>query len=71
MLDKQCLYFIIVIELSGASPSGKAPGFGPGIPEVRILPPQPIKESVRALFFVIKYLYENVRKRKMPKRSFV
>lgn len=27
----------------GASPSGKAPGFGPGISEVRILPPQPIK----------------------------
>lgn len=27
----------------GTSPSGKAPGFGPGISEVRILPSQPIK----------------------------
>ena len=26
--------------LIGTSPSGKAPGFGPGIPEVRILPSQ-------------------------------
>ena len=29
----------------GASPSGKAAGFGPAIPEVRILPPQPLKSS--------------------------
>ncbi len=32
-----------IITANGASPSGKAPGFGPGISEVRILPPQPIK----------------------------
>ena len=29
------------------SPSGKAPGFGPGISEVRVLPPQPIKSPER------------------------
>ena len=30
----------------GASPSGKAAGFGPAISEVRILSPQPIKSSL-------------------------
>lgn len=30
---------------NGASPSGKAPGFGPGISEVRVLPPQNTKKS--------------------------
>ncbi len=29
---------------NGASPSGKAAGFGPAIPEVRILPPQKNKK---------------------------
>ncbi len=35
----------------GASPSGKAAGFGPAISEVRILPPQPIN-SLKGEFFV-------------------
>ena len=35
----------------GASPSGKAAGFGPAISEVRILPPQPIN-SLQGEFFV-------------------
>ena len=34
-----CLRFIASV---GVSPSGKAPGFGPGISEVRVLPPQPL-----------------------------
>ena len=37
----------------GASPSGKAPGFGPGISEVRILPPQPLKVCESRLFYCI------------------
>ena len=44
--------------LVGASPSGKAPGFGPGISEVRILPPQNNKRlSKESLFFSIFYYY--------------
>ena len=35
----------------GASPSGKAAGFGPAIPEVRILPPQNKKRPANAGFF--------------------
>ena len=36
------------------SPSGKAPGFGPGISEVRVLPSQPFKpiEQSVGLFFL-------------------
>ena len=36
------------------SPSGKAPGFGPGISEVRVLPSQPFKpieQSVGLIFW--------------------
>ena len=36
----------------GASPSGKAAGFGPAIPEVRILPPQPLKKEPVGSFLV-------------------
>ena len=39
----------------GASPSGKAPGFGPGISEVRVLPPQPIKSSLLRAFLLTNY----------------
>ncbi len=36
----------------GVSPSGKAPGFGPGISEVRILVPQPsIQTNISTLSF--------------------
>ena len=40
--------------LIGASPSGKAPGFGPGISEVRILPPQSNKMRVERLSFFMR-----------------
>ena len=40
--------------LVGASPSGKAPGFGPGISEVRILPPQNNKMRVERLSFFMR-----------------
>lgn len=39
----------------GASPSGKAAGFGPAISEVRILPPQPIN-SPQGGFFVAVFI---------------
>lgn len=39
---------------NGASPSGKAAGFGPAIPEVRILPPQPLKSSRKRAFLLRK-----------------
>ncbi len=39
----------------GASPSGKAAGFGPAISEVRILPPQPIN-SLKGEFFVVVFI---------------
>ena len=43
---------IIYVKRNGASPSGKAAGFGPAISEVRILPPQPFKRlSKEGLFF--------------------
>ena len=47
----------------GASPSGKAAGFGPAISEVRILPPQPIN-SLKGEFFVEKNIYEEKNKRR-------
>ncbi len=37
---------------NGASPSGKAAGFGPAISEVRILSPQPINSRICREFFV-------------------
>ena len=37
----------------GASPSGKAAGFGPAISEVRILPPQPKFRSGGIFYFLI------------------
>ena len=44
----------------GASPSGKAAGFGPAISEVRILPSQPIKRlSLEGLFFAKYFKVEN------------
>ena len=36
----------------GASPSGKASGFGPDISEVRILPPQPLNSPIGEFFVV-------------------
>ena len=38
----------------GASPSGKAAGFGPAISEVRVLPPQIIKTLIDRVFFYLK-----------------
>ena len=41
----------------GASPSGKAAGFGPAISEVRILPPQLKKDlSLIGLFLCVRIL---------------
>ena len=51
---------IINVNVSnGASPSGKAAGFGPAISEVRILPSQPIKRGSKNLSFFIGYVYFN------------
>lgn len=41
----------------GASPSGKAAGFGPAISEVRILPPQPINSPQGGFFVAVFILY--------------
>ena len=43
------------------SPSGKAPGFGPGISEVRVLPSQPFRPNEKSLglFFVFILKDEN------------
>lgn len=38
------LAIISLLKFVGVSPSGKAAGFGPAIPEVRILPPQFLKD---------------------------
>ena len=47
--------------LDGASPSGKAPGFGPGISEVRILPPQNNKRpTFVGLFYYSKFGMETI-----------
>lgn len=42
ILTKTLYILLLIVRQSfiGASPSGKAPGFGPGISEVRVLPPQ-------------------------------
>ena len=37
---------------NGASPSGKAAGFGPAISEVRILSPQFLKNSLMRVFLL-------------------
>ena len=39
----------------GASPSGKAAGFGPAISEVRILSPQILKRPYRSFFYYVNY----------------
>ena len=44
----------------GASPSGKAAGFGPAISEVRILSPQILKRPLRSFFYY--KIYNNEHK---------
>ena len=48
-----------MVDVDGASPSGKAAGFGPAISEVRILPPQPYitkKIPPCVVFFLSEYI---------------
>ena len=49
--------------LIGASPSGKAPGFGPGISEVRILPPQNNRRDPFIGSLLLFYVWDENRRR--------